>query len=72
LNYQGQGGFGCALEESGYFSSGVGTGGYFPRGGFFGVVKESEGLFNREVGWEGNFWDDTLEEQPAQAYCPTC
>jgi hypothetical protein len=71
-NYQGRGGFGCAPAESAYFSSGQGTGGYFPRGGFFGVVKESEGLYNRGVGWEHNFWDNNLEEQPQQAYCPKC
>jgi hypothetical protein len=71
-NWEGRGGFGCEPEGGGYFGYGDGTGGYFPRGGFFGVLKESEGIYNKGVGWEGNFWDNNLEEQPEQAYCPKC
>jgi len=71
-NWEGRGGFGCAPEGGGYFGYGKGEGAYFPRGGFFGVLKESEGLFNRGAGWEGNFWDNNLEKQPEQAHCPRC
>ncbi len=71
-NWEGRGGYGCAPEGGGYFAYGAGTGAYFPRGGFFGVLKESEGLYNRGTGWEGNFWDDNLEHQPEQANCPRC
>jgi len=62
-NYEGRGGWGCT-PESGYFGYGEGTGAYFPRGGFFGVVSESpECFYSRGVGWEGNYWDDNLEPQ---------
>ena len=70
-NYEGRGGFGCQPEGT-YFTDGEGTGGYFPRGGFFGAVSEEEGIYNRGAGWEKNVWDDNLEEQPEQAYCPKC
>ncbi len=66
-NYERRGGFGCQ-PEGGYFEDGEGSGGYFPRGGFFGLVSEGEGLYNQEVGWEGNFWDDDLEAQGEEAY----
>ena len=75
LDVQGRGGYECAgkpNEAENYFAAGAGTGSYFPRGGFFGVLKESEGLYNRGAGWVGNFWDDNLEEQPEQAYCLEC
>ena len=71
-NWEGRGGFGCAPEGGGYFGYGEGTGAYFPRGGFFGALKESEGLFNRGSGWEGNFWDNNLEQQLEETYCPKC
>ncbi len=70
-NYEGRGGFGCQPEGT-YFTYGEGTGGYFPRGGFFGAVSEEEGIYNRGAGWEKNVWDNNLEEQPEQAYCPKC
>ena len=35
-------------------------------------MKESEGLFNRGTGWEGNFWDNNLEQQLEETYCPKC
>ncbi len=71
-NYEDRGGFGCTGNPKGYFEDGEGSGGYFPRGGFFGVVDEGEGLYERGVGWEGNYWDDNLEAQPEHAYCPNC
>ena len=71
-NYEGRGGFGCTGNPKGYFEDGEGSGGYFPRGGFFGVVDESEGLYEPGVGWEGNYWDNNLEAQPEKAYCPKC
>ncbi|HEY3758592.1 MAG TPA: hypothetical protein VGL37_02435 [Solirubrobacteraceae bacterium] len=58
-NYEGRGGYGCGPEGA-YFSYGEGSGGYFPRGGFFGVVYEGEGVYNKGAGWEGNFWDNNL------------
>jgi hypothetical protein len=58
-NYEGRGGYGCGPEGS-YFSYGEGSGGYFPRGGFFGVVYEGEGVYNKGAGWEGNYWDNNL------------
>jgi hypothetical protein len=60
-NYQGRGGFGCSPEQRGYFWYGEGGGGYFPRGGFFGLVDEGEGIYERGRGWEGNYWNDNLE-----------
>jgi hypothetical protein len=66
-DYEGRGGFGCQ-PEGGYFEDGEGSGGYFPRGGFFGLVYEGEGIYNRGVGWEGNFWDNNLESQAEAAY----
>jgi hypothetical protein len=72
-NYEGRGGFGCAGPPAGnYFDDGEGSGGYFPRGGFFGVIAEGEGIYNRGLGWEGNYWDNNLEAQPEQAFCPRC
>jgi hypothetical protein len=58
-NFEGRGGFGCGPEGS-YFSYGEGSGGYFPRGGFFGLVYEGEGVYNKGAGWEGNYWDNNL------------
>jgi hypothetical protein len=58
-NYEGRGGYGCGPEGS-YFSYGEGSGGYFPRGGFFGIVYEGEGVYNKGAGWEGNYWDNNL------------
>jgi hypothetical protein len=58
-NFEGRGGFGCGPEGS-YFSYGEGSGGYFPRGGFFGLVYEGEGIYNKGAGWEGNYWDNNL------------
>jgi hypothetical protein len=63
-NYEGRGGSGCSPEGS-YFSYGEGSGGYFPRGGFFGVLYESEGVYGKGAGWEGNYWDDDLRRVPA-------
>jgi hypothetical protein len=70
--YEGRGGFGCTGSHGGYFESGEGSGGYFPRGGFFGLVSEGEGIYDAGVGWEGNYWDNNLEAQPEKAYCPKC
>ena len=58
-NFEGRGGFGCGPEGA-YFSYGEGSGGYFPRGGFFGLVYEGEGVYNKGAGWEGNYWDNNL------------
>ena len=63
-NYEGRGGFGCSPEGS-YFSYGEGSGGYFPRGGFFGLVYEGEGIYNKGAGWESNYWDNDLQRAPA-------
>jgi hypothetical protein len=63
-NYEGRGGYGCSPEGT-YFSYGEGSGGYFPRGGFFGLVYEGEGIYNRGAGWSGNYWDDDLRTVPA-------
>jgi hypothetical protein len=63
-DYEGRGGFGCSPEGS-YFSYGEGTGGYFPRGGFFGLVYEGEGIYDSGAGWEGNYWDNDLQRAPA-------
>jgi hypothetical protein len=63
-NWEGRGGYGCSPEGGGYFALGEGTDAYFPYGGFFGVVSENEGVFNKGQGWEGNYWDDSL--QPVQ------
>jgi hypothetical protein len=71
-DWEGRGGFGCEPEGGGYFAYGRGSGGYFPRGGFFGALDEGEGIFDRGAGWRGNFWDDNLESQPEQAFCPRC
>ena len=70
-----RGGFECTgepNERTGYFDAGAGTGGYYPRGGFFGAVYEGEGIFNRGSGWENNYWDNNLETQAEEAYCPKC
>ena len=66
-NYEGRGGSGCSPEVPGgsYFFDGEGTGGYFPRGGFFGLVYESEGIYDDGAGWEGNYWDDDLQAAAA-------
>jgi hypothetical protein len=66
-NYEQRGGFSCSPEipEGPYFYYGEGAGGYFPQGGFFGVVYESEGSYDGRVGWEGNYWDNDL--QPVEA-----
>ena len=58
-NFEGRGGYGCGPEGA-YFSYGEGSGGYFPRGGFFGLVYEGEGVYNKGAGWEGNYWDNNL------------
>jgi hypothetical protein len=72
-DFEGRGGFGCEGSRGGYFESGEGAGGYFPRGGFFGLVAEGEGMHDvHSVQWEGNYWDNNLEAQPEQAYCPNC
>ena len=71
-DWEGRGGFGCSPEGGGYFAYGEGTDGYFPRGGFFGAVYEDEGIFNKGVGWEDNYWDNNLEEQPEEAFCLLC
>ncbi len=71
-NYEGRGGFGCTGNPKGYFEDGEGSGGYFPHGGFFGVVDEGEGLYDRGAGWSGNYWDDSLETQPEQNDCRKC
>jgi hypothetical protein len=63
---------GTPNESASYFDAGEGSGGYFPRGGFFGVVDEGEGLYDQGSGWEGNYWDNNLEAQPEKAYCPKC
>jgi hypothetical protein len=63
-NYEGRGGSGCSPEGS-YFSYGEGAGGYFPQGGFFGLVYEGEGVYNGGAGWEGNYWDNDLQRAPA-------
>ena len=63
-NYEERGGSGCSPEGS-YFSYGEGSGGYFPRGGFFGLVYEGEGVYDRGSGWEGNYWDNDLQRAPA-------
>ena len=70
-----RGGFECTGEPSeliSYFDAGEGSGGYYPRGGFFGAVYEGVSIFNRGTGWEHNYWDNNLEEQPEQTYCPKC
>ena len=70
-----RGGFECAGEPSeliSYFDAGQGSGGYYPRGGFFGAVYEGVSIFNRGTGWEHNYWDNNLEEQPEETYCPKC
>jgi len=70
-----RGGFECTGEPSelvSYFDAGEGTGGYYPRGGFFGAVYEGVSIFNRGTGWEHNYWDNNLEEQPEETYCPKC
>ena len=75
VDVEGRGGYECTgkpSESESYFDAGEGSGGYFPRGGFFGAMKESEGLFDRGTGWEGNLWDNNLEVQPEQTYCPKC
>jgi hypothetical protein len=36
------------------------------------VIAEGEGIYNRGLGWEGNYWDNNLEAQPEQAFCPRC
>jgi hypothetical protein len=59
-NEEGRGGYGCAPAGS-YFAYGEGSGGYFPRGGFFGTVYEGEGIYNKGAGWEGNYWDNDLQ-----------
>ena len=66
-DYEQRGGFGCQ-PEGGYFEDGEGSGGYFPRGGFFGLVSEGEGLYDPGAGWAGNFWDNNLESQAEEAY----
>jgi hypothetical protein len=62
-NYEERGGFGCGPEIPGgsYFYYGAGSGGYFPRGGFFGTVYEDEGVYADGAGWEGNYWDNDLQ-----------
>jgi hypothetical protein len=70
--YQYEGGYECEGGTKSYFGAGEGSGGYFPRGGFFGVLAESEGLFEQGSEWEGNYWDNNLEAQPEQVYCPKC
>ncbi len=67
---EGRGGHECSGEPSeriSYFDAGEGSGGFYPRGGFFGVVDEGEGLYNKGAGWEGNYWDNNLEAQPEQS-----
>ncbi len=67
---EGRGGHECSGEPSeriSYFDAGEGSGGFYPRGGFFGVVDEGEGLYNRGAGWEGNYWDNNLARQPEQS-----
>ena len=59
-NYEERGGFGCTPEGTSFFFDGEGSGGFFPRGGFFGVVYETEGIYS-SAGWEGNYWDNNLE-----------
>jgi hypothetical protein len=62
LDVQGRGGYECSgapSENVNYFDAGEGTGAYYPRGGFFGVVAGG-----KNVHWEGNYWDDNLEPQP--------
>jgi hypothetical protein len=64
---QNRGGHECEGSPSelvNYFDAGEGSGGYYPHGGFFGVVSEGEGIYNRGAGWEGNYWDNNLEAQP--------
>jgi hypothetical protein len=70
--YEYDNGYECEGGRKSYYDAGEGRGGYFPRGGFFGVVAEGEGLYDRGVGWRGNYWDDNLEAQPEQALCPKC
>jgi hypothetical protein len=62
-NYEERGGFGCGPEvpEGSYFYYGEGSGGYFPRGGFFGTVYEGEGNYDGSAGWGGNYWDNDLQ-----------
>ena len=65
---QGRGGWECSgtpNEETNYYDAGEGTGGYYPRGGFFGVASESPETFPSHggAGWEGNYWDDSLAAQ---------
>ena len=72
---EGRGGHECSGEPServSYFHAGKGSGGYYPRGGFFGVIYEGVPIFNRGSGWEHNYWDNNLEEQPEQSHCPKC
>jgi hypothetical protein len=62
---QRRGGFECSgspNESISYFDAGAGRDGYFPRVGFFGLVRE-ENLYG--LAWEGNYWDDNL--QPVHA-----
>ncbi len=65
---EGRGGWECSgkpNEEESYFDAGEGAGGYYPRGGFFGVASESPETFPSYggTGWEGNYWDDDLQAQ---------
>ena len=72
---EGRGGHECSGEPSeriSYFDAGEGSGGYFPEGGFFGVFSEGEGFYPSAIIWNGNYWDNNLEEQPEQTFCPKC
>jgi hypothetical protein len=67
------GGFGCTGNPTGYFEDGEGSGGFFPRVGFFGIVAEKEesdetNIYERGRGWSGNYLDDNLEPVSEQAY----
>jgi hypothetical protein len=68
-----RGGFECRGEPNerlGYFNAGTGSGGYYPRGGFFGAVYEGEGVFSQGTRWENNYWDNNHRMQPFGSGAP--
>ena len=61
---------GAPNERTSYFNAGAGSGGYYPRGGFFGVVYKGEGIFNQGTRWENNYWDNNHKALPGGSVAP--
>jgi len=68
-NFEGRGGTACEGKldcDEEWCTGNDGSGGFWPKGGFFGLIYNGPTDYFTGTGqvWEGNYWDDDAEEIP--------